>query len=99
MKAQRQTAWRPKNLVEADGSPEDSPSPGASAALATKSSGVSRSAWSPIQNEDAHGGTRTLSSGVSKLSSRCRILISALARAVGAISNNSREKVATGICV
>lgn len=99
MKAEWQMAWRHENLVEADASPEDSPAPGASAARATKSSGVSRSAWSSIQNEDAHGGTRTMSSGVSKLSSRCRILISALARAAGAISNNSREKVTKGICV
>jgi hypothetical protein len=47
----------------------------------------------------AHGGARTLSKGVKKLSSNFRILASALARASGASSNTSRVKVTRGICV
>jgi len=47
----------------------------------------------------AHGGARTLSKGVKKLSSSFRILASALARASGASSNTSRVKVTKGNCV
>jgi len=79
--------------------PKTVPSQETSAALAAKSPALSRSALNPSQNEGAYGGARMLSKGVSKLSSRCRILISALARAAGAISNNSREKVTKGICI
>ncbi len=50
-------------------------------------------------HQRAHGGARTLSKGVKKLSSNFRILASALARASGASSNTSRVKVTKGICV
>ena len=50
-------------------------------------------------NPHAHGGARTLSKGVKKLSSSFRILARALARASAASSNSSRVKVTRGICV
>ena len=50
-------------------------------------------------HQRAHGGARTLSKGVKKLSSNFRILTSALARACGSSCNTSRVKVSKGICV
>ena len=90
-------------------SPQGSPvtekfSPGTSAETDDKEVPpvLDRSALNPIpegQGSGRHGGARRFSRGVRKLCSSCRTLISALARASGCISNNSRVKVTSGIWV